>query len=264
MSEVATGEEKSRGGRLKRKAAQIAHDRRVAQILQNQWQRSGGAQSSRKPAQCPFLAQALERASLPDEQKRAILPALMALEPYITGTPDDLVPVSAKQNEHEVARSKQSVRGEQYMQLKFNLNNSPASSEDEQDKEQSGRVQKKQRSKCGGQAASPSVPPQPPSPDDSDWIPVISTEIIAGLLASYSGFREVTSNMEFLNQMVVEAENKFKDTKGFLISELVVLAANVIVEMGLHNLEPKREPDRQGASGGKPSRTSSDESDEDD
>jgi hypothetical protein len=51
---------------------------------------------------------------------------------------------------------------------------------------------------------------------------------------------------------------------GFLISELVVLAANVIVEMGLHNLEPKREPDRQGASGGKPSRTSSDESDEDD
>jgi len=253
MSEVATGEEKSRGGRLKRKAAQIAHDRRVAQILQNQWQRSGGAQSSRKPAQCPFLAQALERASLPDEQKRAILPALMALEPYITGTPDDLVPVSAKQNEHEVARSKQSVRGEQYMQLKFNLNNSPASSEDEQDKEQSGRVQKKQRSKCGGQAAS--LPPQPPSPDDSDWIPEISTEIIARLLASYSDFSKVTSNMEFLKQMVVEAENKFKDDKGFLISEVVVLAANVIVDLGLH---------KQGASGGKPSRTSSDESDESD
>ena len=224
---------------------------------------SGGAQSSPKP----------NRASLPDEVKIASLPEVMALQDYIRDTPDDLVPVSAEQHEHQVEDSKQSVRGNQYMQLKaeFNLNNSPANSEDEEQperqrvqKKQRSKCQNKQRSKCGGQAASPSVPPQPPSPDDSDWIPVISTEIIAGLLASYSGFREVTSNMEFLNQMVVEAENKFKDTKGFLISELVVLAANVIVEMGLHNLEPKREPDRQGASGGKPSRTSSDESDEDD
>ena len=115
MSEVATGEEKSRGGRPKRRAAQIAHDRRVAKIMQDQWQRSGGAQSSPKPntaslpdelkesggaQSSPFLAQALKRASLPDEEKIASLPELMALEPYITGTPDDLVPVSAEQHEY--------------------------------------------------------------------------------------------------------------------------------------------------------------------